>query len=249
MKCILIDDEPDSLELLDLMIKKYCPELDVLGQYSCPRSGIEAIWDQRPDLVFLDVDMPEINGFGVLEACKKLPFLVIFTTAYDKYAVQAFKCSATDFLLKPIDRMELIAAVEKAKRQKSMQQLEEQRELLFKYLDQSKPTREKIAFPTSEGIVFLKVADIEYFEASGNYCIVYTTDNPRGTLFVRSLREIEEMLLDNNFIRTHNSYLVNLDKVKRYIRGDGGDLEMSNDKKVPIARHKKKVVLERMGKL
>jgi two-component system LytT family response regulator len=249
MKCILIDDEPDCLELLELMIKKHCPELVVLDKYSCPRAGIEGIWDWRPELVFLDVDMPEINGFGVLDACKKLPFQVIFTTAYDKYAVQAFKCSATDFLLKPIDRMELIAAAEKAKRQKSMQQLEEQRELLFEYLDQARPPREKIAFPTSEGIVFLKVADIEYFEASGNYSIVYTTDNPRGTLFVRSLREIEEMLLDKNFIRPHNSFLVNLEKVKRYIRGDGGDLEMSNDKLVPIARHKKKVVLERMGKL
>lgn len=249
MKCILIDDEPDCLELLDLMIKKYCPELDVLGQYSCPLAGIEAIWDWRPDLVFLDVDMPKINGFGVLDACKQLPFQVIFTTAYDKYAVQAFKWSATDFLLKPIERMELIAAAQKAKRQKSMLYLEEQRDLLFKYLDQSKPARETIAFPTSEGIVFLKVADIEYFEASGNYSTVYTTDNPRGALFVRSLREIEEMVLDHNFIRTHNSFLVNLDKVKRYIRGDGGDLEMSNDKLVPIARHKKKVVLERMGKL
>lgn len=249
MKCILIDDERDCLELLDLMIKRYCPELDIAGQYSSPREGIDAIWEYRPDLVFLDVDMPGINGFGVLDACRDLPFQVIFTTAYDKYAVQAFKYSATDYLLKPVEREELRSAVNKALRNKPAEEIAQQRQIIFNFINPTQPSREKIAFSTADGCVFLAVADIEYFEADGNYCIVYTTGNPKGILFVRSLREIEEMLKGSHFIRSHNSFLVNLKKVKRYIRGDGGDLEMSNDKRVPIARPRKKEVLDLLSKL
>ncbi len=250
MTCLLIDDEPNSLELLAILIKKYCAELEIIGQYVSPKEGIDAIWEKRPDLVFLDVDMPEINGFGVLDACREVAFQVIFTTAYHQYAVDAFRYSATDYLLKPVEREELRNAVGKAKKNKTAEELTQQRDILFNYLHPTQPNREKIAFPTSEGAVIMTVAEIEFCEAKGNYCMVYTTDNPKGALFVRSLREIEEMLQGNNhFIRTHNSFLVNLRKVKRYIRGDGGDLEMSNDKKVPIARPRKKEVLDRLGGL
>jgi two-component system LytT family response regulator len=249
MNCILIDDEADCLELLALLIQKYCPELHILGQYDHPRAAIDAIWEKRPDLVFLDVDMPEINGFGVLDACREVPFQVIFTTAYQEYAVKAFKYSATGYLLKPIDRSDLWEAVQKARHTQSVQQLAEQREVLFNYMHPMQPGKEKIALPTADGIVFLPVADIEYCEADGNYTKIFVAGRPKEMLFVKPLKEIEEMLQGGAFYRTHNSYLVNLKKVRQYIKGEGGELKMNNDQLVPVARPKKQELLERLSRI
>lgn len=249
MTCILIDDERDCLDLLAILIHKHCPDLEIIGQFQSPKQGIEAIWDHRPDLVFLDVDMPEVNGFGVLDACREVPFQTIFTTAFQEYAVRAFKYSATDYLLKPIERQDLMESVKKAREARSAQQHAEQREILLNFMNPKGPSREKIALPTSEGIVFLPVADIDYCQADGNYTRVFTADMPNGALFVKSLREIEEMLQGQYFCRSHNSYLVNLKKVKGYIRGDGGELRMSNGKTVPVARPRKQEILERLSRI
>lgn len=249
MNCILIDDEADCLELLALLIQKYCPGLSVIGQYKHPRQGIDAIWEKRPELVFLDVDMPEINGFGVLDACRELPFQVIFTTAYQEYAVKAFKYSATDYLLKPVDRNDLWEAIQKARQKQSAQQLTEQREVLFNYLQRDQPGKEKIALSTAEGLSFVSVADIVFCQADGNYTRIFLEDRQKELLFVKPLKEIEEMLQGGNFFRTHNSYLANLKKVRQYIKGEGGELKMSNDKLVPVARPKKQELLLRLGKL
>lgn len=249
MNCILIDDEADCLELLTLLIQKYCPELHIIGHYDHPRAGIDAIWEKRPDLVFLDVDMPEINGFGVLDACREVPFQVIFTTAYQEYAVKAFKYSATGYLLKPIDRSALWEAVQKARHMQSVQQLAEQREVLFNFIHPTQPNKEKIGLPTADSIVFLPVADIEYFEADGNYTKVFVAGRQKEMLFVKPLKEIEEMLQGGAFFRTHNSYLVNLKNVQQYIKGDGGELKMNNDLLVPVARPKKQALLDRLNKI
>jgi two-component system, LytTR family, response regulator len=248
MTCLIIDDESDCLELLALLIQKHCPELTILGQYQNPREGIDAIWEQRPDLVFLDVDMPVINGFGVLDACKELPFQVVFTTAYQQYAVRAFKYSATDYLLKPIDRGELVEAVKKARQTRTMKQLAEQREVLLDNLNPAKPNREKIGLPTAEGIQYIPLAEIECCKADGNYTEVFLSGAEKPLLFVRALREIEEILEGSHFIRTHHSYLVNLKKVQQYIKGDGGYLKMTNGMLAPVSRQKKQEVLERMNR-
>lgn len=249
MNCVLIDDEADCLELLALLIRKYCPELHIIGQYDDPHAGIDAIWEKRPDLVFLDVDMPRINGFGVLDACREVPFQVIFTTAYQEYAVKAFKYSATGYLLKPIDRGDLWEAVQKARHMRSVQQIAEQREVLFNFMHPTHPNKERIALPTADGIAFLPVADIEYCEADGNYTRVFVAGRQKEMLFVKPLKEIEEMLQGSTFYRTHNSYLVNLKKVRQYIRGEGGELRMGNDRLVPVARPKKQELLERLNSI
>lgn len=249
MTCILIDDEADCLELLALLIRKYTPELNIIGQYSNPREAIDAIWEKRPGLVFLDVDMPGINGFGVLDACREVPFQVIFTTAYQEYAVKAFKYSATDYLLKPVDRSDLWEAVQKARHMQSVQQLAEQREVLFNYLHPTHPSKERIALPAADGIVFLPIADIEYCEADGNYTRVFISGRQAGMMFVKPLKEIEEMLQGGTFYRTHHSYLVNLKKVRQYIRGEGGELKMNSDRLIPVARPKKQDLLERLSRI
>ncbi len=252
MTCILIDDEPDCLELLALLIRKYCPELEITGQFGSPRAGIDAIWETRPDLVFLDVDMPEINGFGVLDACKEVPFQVIFTTAYQDYAVKAFKYSATGYLLKPINREELWDAVQKARHMQSVQHIAQQREVLFNFMHPTQPNKEKIALPSADGLVFLPVSDIVYCEADGNYTKVFGTSKEgkvKQLLFVKPLKEIEEMLQGGAFYRPHNSYLVNLKEVGQYIKGEGGELKMSNGKLVPVARPKKQEILELLSRM
>lgn len=244
MTCILIDDEPDCLELLALMIGKHCPGLTIAGQYDQPQEGIEAIWEKRPELVFLDVDMPGINGFGVLDACKAIPFQVIFTTAYQEYAVKAFRYSATGYLLKPIDRIELMEVMDKAKLMRTVQQIDQQRDILFDYLGLA--NKQKIALPSHEGIHFITVTDIVYCAASGNYSELYLNDDTK-MVFTTPLKELETMLEDSHFVRSHNSYLVNVKKVKMFSKGDGGELTMSNGKIVPVSRGKRDLMLKLLG--
>lgn len=243
MTCVLIDDESDCLELLALLIRKHCPTLQIIGQYDDPQEGISAIQAVRPNLVFLDVEMPEVNGFGVLEACRNIPFHVIFTTAFNEYAVKAFKYSAIGYLLKPIDREELVEAVQRAQQILSIQHLVEQRDILFNYLHPTKPTKEKIALATTNGIVFIPINDIIYCEADGNYTSIYRHQQQPPALFTKPLKEIEELLPGDIFYRVHHSYIINLKRVEAFIRGDNGGVRMSNGTLIPVARARKQEML------
>lgn len=244
MTCLLIDDEADCLELLALLIRKHCPEIRMIGQYNNPKDGIAAIRAARPDLVLLDVEMPAINGFGVLEACKGIPFQVIFTTAYNEYAVRAFKYSAIGYLLKPVSTEDLREAVQRAHQVLTIRELAEQRDILFDFIHPVKPAREKIALPTSEGIVFISLSDIVYCKANGNYTYMFRRQQEKPMLFVKPIKEIEEMLSGDTFYRSHHSYLVNLKQVEQYVRKDGGELKMSNGALVPVARLRRDELLE-----
>jgi two-component system, LytTR family, response regulator len=247
MTCILVDDEANCLEMLSILIKKYCPILTILGEYDNPQKGIDAIYALKPDVVFLDVEMPALTGFDVLERCKLIPFQVIFTTAHNKYALKAIKYSAIDYILKPVNPEELTAAVQKVFNQKNAlfqeQQREIQRGILLDYTQSAKPIKEKIALATSDGIVFLDIKNIVFCESEGNYTKVYCLDKS-AELFTKPLKEFEELLSDSAFYRVHHSYLVNLKQVAKYIKSDGGELQMSNGKIIPISRPKKNEVLE-----
>lgn len=249
MTCVLIDDEPDCLELLALLIRKHCPTLQLIGQYGDPQKGIAAIQSMRPNLVFLDVEMPEVNGFGVLEACRDIPFQVIFTTAFNEYAVKAFKYSAIGYLLKPIGQEELVEAVQRAQHILSIQHLAQQRDILFKYLHPIKPTREKIALTTTNEVVFIPIADIIYCEAEGNYTKIYKHQQSNPAFFAKPLKEIEELLPGDDFYRVHHSFIINLKRVEAYIRGDNGGVKMSNGKLVPVARAKKQEMMLLLDKI
>jgi two-component system, LytTR family, response regulator len=248
MNVLLIDDEPNCLEMLEILIKKYCPNLHIIGQYEDPSVAVNKIPILKPDLVFLDVDMPILNGFDVLDKCRDTPFPVIFTTAHNQYAVKAFKYSAIDYLLKPIDKEELITAVQKAKHIHQINYQAQQRNILLDYVNPLKATKQKIALSTSDSIVFLNIKDIVYCESHGNYSNVFTQDGKSHT-FTKSLKDLEEMLQENLFFRVHNSYLVNLRKVEKYLRTDGGDVKMSDGKIIPVARSKKEELLGALSKL
>ena len=242
MRVVLIDDEPNCLEMLALLIERYCPMLQIVGQFEDPSVAVQKIPVLKPDLVFLDVDMPVLNGFEVLDKTKHTPFAVIFTTAHNQYAVKAFKYSATDYLLKPVDKEELINAVQKVQYQT------DRIKILLDYVNPIKPSKERVALPTSDGIIFMNIKDIVFCESDGNYTKIYIQEGKPFT-FTKTLKDMEELLHESSFYRVHHSYLVNLKQVEKYIRTDGGDIKMSNGKIIPVSRQKKEEVLGALANL
>ena len=248
MRVILIDDEPNCLEMLALLIERYCPTLNIIGQFEDPSVAVGKIAELKPDLVFLDVQMPDLTGFDVIERCRETPFNVIFTTAYEHYALKAFKYSAIDYLLKPVDKEELITAVQKAVQTHKSKSSAQQRDILLDYVNPVKSSKEKVALPTADGIVFINIQDIVFCESEGNYTKVYMFKGKIST-YTKPLKDIEELLQHSSFYRIHHSYLINLKQVEQYIRSDGGSIKMSNGKQLPISRQKKEEVLEALFKL
>jgi two-component system, LytTR family, response regulator len=241
----LIDDEPNCTDVLRVLLAKHCPDIQLTGVYNDAEQALKAIQAERPQLVFLDIEMPVLNGFDLLTACAPLDFRVVFTTAYDQYAVRAFKFNALDYLLKPVERDELIAAVDKVKRAgiPSAQHLDAVRLLR----EQPVPTR--IALPVGQELLLVDVSTIIYCESDGSYVSVFLTGQPKPVLLSKSLREIEELLNNPSFFRAHNSFLVHLQHVQKIFRADGGGIVMANGASLPVARAKKADLLALIAKL
>lgn len=245
MKTIFLDDEPQSLLLLKHLAAQYCPELEVIGAYSDALEGLAAIRRDKPDLLLLDIEMPKLNGFELLNQCQPVAFKVIFTTAYNQYAVRAFKYSALDYLLKPISGEDLMGAVKKATASPLLPDLRQYDVLQqFNPLRQSQP--QKMVIPTLEGLLFIEVTDIVHADSDGSYTRVWLADG-ESVLISKSLKEVEEMLHFDFFYRAHHSHLVNLHHIRKFIRADG-DVLMSNGKMVPVARSKRGEFLELVGR-
>ncbi|MCC6723014.1 MAG: response regulator transcription factor [Saprospiraceae bacterium] len=235
LKTYLLDDEPNCTDVLQVLLEKYCPDVQITGIFNDPELALEAIRRERPALLFLDIEMPMLNGFELLRHCEPLDFKVVFTTAYDQYAVKAFKFNALDYLLKPVDKDELIAAVAKAKQNASPTPAQLSS---VQYL-KSNPTPERIALPVGQELLLVEVADIQYFESEGAYVSVFLKDQNKPVVLSKSLREFEELLNNPGFFRAHNSYLVNLKHIKKIVKTDGGEIVMGNGRSLPVARAKK----------
>jgi two-component system LytT family response regulator len=244
IRAILIDDEVHCLDTLHILLSDYCPEVTILDRCLSAKRGLEAIEKGKPDLVFLDIEMPVMNGFELLKQFDILPFAVIFTTSYDQYAIKAIRFSALDYLLKPIDKTELQQAVQKAA-QKSQPPTARQFELLFEKLQQPKAPNPNIALPTMEGLQMVPVGCIVYCESESNYTIFHLKG--QGKIVVsRTLKEIEELLSDHAFLRVHHSYLVNLNEISRYIKGEGGYVIMNDNSHIDVSRSKKELLLKKL---
>jgi two-component system, LytTR family, response regulator len=238
IRAILIDDEVHCLETLALLLGRYCKEVEIVEQCRSAKKGLEAIKTHQPDLVFLDIEMPVMNGFELLEQFSEIPFSVIFCTSYDQYAIKAFRFSALDYLLKPIDPNELVAAVKKVSSKKNLP-MAEQFDLLLKQIKHQGSNFEKIAVPTLEGFELIRADQIIYCEANDNYTFLYLKDKSKAVAS-RTLKEMQELLSDfKHFERVHNSYVVNMNEVKKYVRGEGGYLLMSDGSTVSISRSRK----------
>ncbi len=245
MKAMLIDDAPNATEALTNMLRMTSPDVEVIATANDPIIGLEQLRTQPPDLLFLDIQMPHMTGFELLEKLGKFNFSVIFTTAYDQYALQAFKVSAVDYLLKPIDLDELEAAVGKVReRMKSPMTDFSALEKLFQQVQ--KPEPQRIALPVGDGLMFVPVADIVRLESDSNYTMFYLTSRDK-ILVSRTMGHFEALLPKHQFCRVHYSHLINIAQIKRYIKTDGGYAEMSDGSKVEITRRKKDDFVAMLG--
>jgi two-component system, LytTR family, response regulator len=241
LKAIIIDDERHSREALYKKLSLHCENIVVLKMCSDAKEGNDAIRKYEPDVVFLDIEMPLVNGFGMLEQLKDCNFQVIFTTAYDHYAIQAIRFSAIDYLVKPIDVDELKAAVVKLKPKIDKEENAARFENLLLNLKPATQLK-SLAITTANGLIFLNLQDILYLEASGNYTFIYATT--QKILSSKTLREFEDILPENDFFRVHHSYLIQLSYLSEYRKGEGGEVVMRNGAILPVARRRKDELLE-----
>jgi len=242
IKTIIIDDESHCLATLSLLLDEYCPAVAVLEQCNSAKRGLEAIEKYKPDLVFLDIEMPAMNGFEMLEHVSHINFSIIFTTSYDQYAIKAIRFSALDYLLKPVDPKELEIAVKKVGRQELP--VAEQFQMLLKQVQGKGFQFYKFAVPTIEGFELIPVDQVIYLEANDNYTYIFLKNKTR-VIASRILKELEEQLSGFSFfIRVHHSYMVNLNEVTKYIRGEGGYLVMSDGSTVNVSRSRKDALMK-----
>jgi two-component system, LytTR family, response regulator len=247
MKTMIVDDELYCTELLSALLAKHCPNVEVVAEFNDPQKAAEAIRQQPPELLFLDIEMPRLNGFDLLERVQPINFQVVFTTAYNQYALRAIKISALDYLLKPIDAEELIAAVRKA-RERQQAPHWSQFELMERTRANAGQPPKTIALSTLEGLHFVEVADIVYCQSEGSYTKLFFLSG-ENMMLSKPIKDVGEMLVPAGFLRVHHSYLINLAHIKKYLRGEGGEVIMKNGHSVPVARNKKAEFLERIAKL
>jgi len=240
----IVDDEPYSCEALVTLLERHCPDVKVLDICYSAASALQSINEQKPQILFLDIEMPHMNGFELLEKLPEIDFELIFTTSYDQYAIKAIRFSALDYLLKPIDWEELKKAVQKAINS-TKHPLPQQIEILLQKLNHPTIAVNKIAIPTMEGLQMVLVETIINCESDRNYTILFLK-NKQKIIASRSLKEIEEMLEDYSFARVHHSHLVNLNEVEKYIKGEGGYLLMSDGKTVDVSRSRKEILLKKL---
>lgn len=241
---IIIDDERHSCDALKILLGKCCQQVHVTAICYSGEEGIKKINVLKPELVFLDIEMPHMNGFQMLEQLPKIDFEIIFTTSYDQYAITAFKFSALDYLLKPVDREELEKAVQRVSK-KINPPVSEQLEILLQKINQPAITVHRIALPTMQGLEFVPVESIIYCSSSNNYTEFFLADKKK-LLVSRTLKEAEDMLADHSFLRVHNSYMVNLNSVTRYVKGEGGYLVMSDGSTIDVSRSRKELLMQKL---
>ena len=239
IRTILVDDEARNLRLSKSLIEKNCPQLEIIMLCDDPENAVEIIKELKPQLVFLDVEMPYLNGFEVLKKVEPVDFEVIFLTAFSHYAIDAFKSNAIGYLTKPIDVKDLIQAVENAEKRINEKSFNKN---IFTLLEQTKQpaanTDEKIALATQSGILFVKLNEIIYCESSGNYTTFYFENN-KHIIVSRQIGEYEKLLPESLFIRVHDKYIVQLKYIKEYVRGAGGDITLENGKQIPVSLKRK----------
>jgi two-component system, LytTR family, response regulator len=239
---ILIDDELSSLQNLQQKLIEFCPDIKIIASTQKPEEAIILIQQHKPDVIFLDIEMPRMNGFRMLDEINEFDFEIIFTTAYNHYAVDAIRMSAFDYLMKPIAIKDLQNAVERLAKQQQLH-TKDKLGVLKNSLQNTRSQEEKIVIPTSEGMEFIAINTILHIESSSNYSKIYFVDG-KNILVTKLLKDFEEILLPYRFYRIHNSHLINLKYIEKYIKGEGGQVRLSNGTIIDIARRKKEEFLK-----
>lgn len=241
LRTIIIDDEPDSVKLLKTQLGQHCPQVEIAGSYTDPVKALKDLENFPFDLLFLDIEMPQMNGFELLERVLHSNFSVVFITAYNQFALKAFRFNALDYLIKPFDTTELIEAVTKA--QKKIKPSVNELSLLKRQL-QGEPIN-KIAIPGSNGVIFIDFNDIIYVEASNNYSKILLVDGKHFTIS-KTLKDVQEVFEERHFLRVHRQFIINLNCLKQFNRNES-ILIMNNGDVLPIARTQKERLMEKYG--
>lgn len=242
IKAIIVDDEANARLALRNLINRFCDELEIIAEASNIEDAFEVIQKKEPEVVFLDIEMPKGNGFKLLEKFEKLPFKVIFTTAYDEFALKAIKYSALDYILKPIDVEELQLAVEKVGKMPFSTSPNQVNNLV----NQVAGNTGRIVIPDADGMMLLEVKDIIRCESDSNYTKFFLTDGKK-IMASKTLREFEDMLENEGFYRVHRSHLINIKHLNKYVKGEGGYVIMSDNSEVEVSRRKKSEFLQYIG--
>lgn len=242
LRSILIDDELSSLQNLQQKLKEFCPDVEILACTQKPEEAITLIKQYKPDVIFLDIEMPRMNGFRMLDELGEFDFDIIFTTAYNHYAVDAIRISAFDYLMKPIAIKDLQNSVERLAKHRKIQ-TKDRLDVLRTSLSNTKDQAEKIAIPTNDGLEFIPINNILHIESSSNYSKIYL-QNGKNILVTKLLKDFEDLLVPYRFYRIHNSHLINLRYIEKYIKGDGGQVRLVNGTVLDVARRKKEEFLK-----
>lgn len=246
LTALIIDDEEKGRIVLKQKLAVHCPNVTVIGEADGGDSGKAMIETFRPDVVFLDIEMPGTNGFDMLNNLNEKNFHLIFTTAYNQYAIKAIKFAAFDYLLKPIDIEELKAAISRIPNIKP-NDVSGQLEVLAINAQKNIKNFNRIAIPTLDGLSFFNTNELIHLDADSNYTLLYFTDD-RKILASRTLKEFEDQLGEEQFIRLHNSHLVNINFISRYIKGEGGQVVLANGKVIDVSRRKKAELMKMLLK-
>ncbi|MBI1783429.1 MAG: response regulator transcription factor [Sphingobacteriales bacterium] len=237
LRAVLIDDELSSLQNLKQKLIEFCPDINVIAVAQQPEEALLLIRHHKPDVIFLDIEMPRMSGFRMLDELGSYDFEIIFTTAYNHYAVEAIRISAFDYLTKPISIADLQNAVQRLVKER--QSISKERiDILKQSLSGRKSQEDKIAVPTAEGLEFLQIKNIIHIESSANYSKLFLTGG-KNMLVTKLLKDFEDILLPYRFYRVHNSHLINLNYIQKYIRGEGGQVILQNGDVIDVARRKK----------
>ena len=246
IKAVLVDDEAANSKTLQLLLAQHCPQIEILKVFSQPAKALKEIPNLPVELIFLDIEMPGMNGFELLKRLTTYKGGVIFATAHSNYAVRAFKFSAVDYLLKPIDADELVQAVEKFIETRHVKPDANELKQLSGNIDYlSQPVPRKIAVPTNSAIEVITLEDVEYFKAERNYTLIKRNGKP-DILVSKTLKDFEEMIAGGNFMRVHLSHIINLNRVARYLRNDGGYVVMSDGSEITVSRSHRDEFLQRL---
>jgi len=248
IKALIIDDEPAALEALKMKLEMYCEKVEVVALCNSAKEGLQAINEHKPDLVFLDIEMPWMNGFEMLDCLgDNIDFDVVFVTAYDQYAIRAFKVKAIDYLLKPVDKDDLVSCVDRVRGVDNKMKRDQLTELL---LEMDKPlSAKRILLHTKNAIEIVTQSEITYLQADSNYCNVYTQDGKR-IMVTKTLNSLEKMIDPKVFMRIHRSYTANINCIKKISSEDGGfDVILLDGSILPVSRRRKEDLLEVLGRM
>ena len=247
IRTVLVDDEIDSIRVLEKLLETFCPKVSIVGKANGVETALRVIQASLPDLVILDIEMTQGNAFDLLNQLQPSAFQVIFVTAFDNYAVRAFKYSAVDYLLKPVDIDDLRDALDRVTEKTQKAGVMEKMKVLLDNMGTMNLSQQKLAVPTITGLMFVPVRNIIRFEAKGNYSVIFLNNGSQVTA-TRNIKDYEDLLPESIFFRVHNSHIINLQNIQKYHKGRGGYVVMDDGSSIEVAVRRKEEFLRRLLK-